>query len=136
MSLAPDIISEDALAHPEGGTHMQDDYVVVRNFLLTKWRVDPYRVLLAEDAMGSIQRRHLPVVQAAHRFLERHGYINFGVAPALRYVSPESTTSPEASTSLPSVRVIGAGLAGPSRERSLLLISSLQRWMGASASRD
>jgi hypothetical protein len=103
------------------GAYAQDDYVVIRNFLLAKWRVDPYRHLLPEDAMGSIQRRHFPLVQAAHRFLERHGYINFGVAPALRYVSPDATTPPEASTSnqsLPSVLIIGAGLAGPWRVAS------------------
>lgn len=77
--------------------------------MLTKWRDNVYKFLSKEDASASIQRKHMPLVEAAYAFLDTHGFINFGVAPSMA-VQPNA---PElASQDKKTVVVIGAGLAG------------------------
>lgn len=82
-------------------------YPQVRNHVLARWRADVRRYLSLEDACAKIQARFHPLVAHAWRFLSLHGYINFGVAPAL-LKEPGGPVVPGNKT----VIVIGAGLAG------------------------
>jgi hypothetical protein len=76
----------------------------VRNHILTRWRSDVSRFLTEEEAGAKIAARYRHLVPLAWRFLYRHGWINFGVAPAI--------TSYPQPTQKASVVVVGAGLAG------------------------
>ena len=78
--------------------------VQVRNHILTRWRADVTRFLHEEDAGAKVQPKYQHLVSLAWRFLYTHGYINFGVAPAItQHPTPEQQVT---------VVVIGAGLAG------------------------
>jgi len=78
--------------------------VQIRNHILAVWRGDVTQYLSEEAAAAHIQPRHRHVVAAAWRFLDREGYINWGVAPAITDRALQE--KPE------TVVVIGAGLAG------------------------
>jgi hypothetical protein len=76
----------------------------VRNHILTRWRSDVSRFLTEDEAAAKIASRYRHLVPLAWRFLYRHGWINFGVAPAIMsYPQPAQKGS---------VVVVGAGLAG------------------------
>lgn len=76
----------------------------VRNHILARWRADVSRWLGEEDAGAKIMPKYQHLVSIAWRFLTTHGFINFGVAPAItRRASYEHKET---------VIVIGAGLAG------------------------
>jgi lysine-specific histone demethylase 1 len=78
--------------------------VQVRNHILTRWRADVTRFLHEEEAALKVQPKYRHLVSLAWKFLFTHGYINFGVAPAItQHPTPEQQVS---------VVVIGAGLAG------------------------
>lgn len=79
----------------------------VRNHILARWRADPTQYLSEEDAASKILPKHRHLVLTAWRFLDHHGYINWGVAPAImgRPAQEHDET----------VVVIGAGLAGTCR---------------------
>eukprot|EP00976_Prorocentrum_cordatum_P082259 1184743-Prorocentrum_minimum.AAC.3 len=109
VGLPPYDVAEEELPFlPEDAN--QDVYVVIRNHVLTKWRADVYRHLKAEDALDVIQKKFYPLVEAAHKFLETYGYINFGVAPALKHLTPPPDVEKKCT-----VVIIGAGLAAPAR---------------------
>lgn len=66
----------------------------------------PARWLSEADAAAGIWHKHRSYVTAAWRFLHDHGYINFGVAPAIHAAMLAS--QPTRGT----VVIIGAGMAG------------------------
>lgn len=91
----------------------QANYIVVRNHILALWRENVNVWLHRDHAMESIRSRHKSLVNSAYSFLLQHGYINFGVAAAIKGVMlPEATKA--------NVVVIGAGLAGLAAARQML----------------
>ncbi|KAH9288848.1 hypothetical protein KI387_032965 [Taxus chinensis] len=95
------------------GRAEQATYVVVRNHILARWRENVNAWLGKQHVMESIKREHKSVVDSAYNFLLMHGYINFGVAPAIRAGIPEEVTKAN-------VVIIGAGLAGLAAARQLM----------------
>ena len=85
-------------------------HVQVRNHVLARWRADVTRYLSLEDAGTQIRRQHQALVEAAWRFLNLYGWINWGVAPALMR-EPGSSTDADGADK-PAVVIVGAGLAG------------------------
>ncbi|WIA32039.1 hypothetical protein OEZ86_002891 [Tetradesmus obliquus] len=122
----PDTVLEEEVAHAVGldvygmSEHeaglLADDldeevYCQVRNHILARWRADVSAFLSEEEAAAKILPKHRHLVSAAWRFLDLHGHINWGVAPAV--MARPSSQRQE------TVVVIGAGLAGLSAARQL-----------------
>lgn len=96
----------------EGDTSRLDDmYFQVRNFILALWRSDVTQHLSEEAAAARVPAQHRQLATAAWRFLDREGYINWGVAAAI--TDRPVPERPEI------VLVIGSGLAGLSAARQL-----------------
>ncbi len=91
--------------------------VQVRNHVLARWRQDVSRFLSLPEASLRIMARHKPLVEVAWTFLNTHGWINFGVAPAL--LKDPTVAHPPKQT----VIVIGAGLAGARLHTLALFLS-------------
>lgn len=78
--------------------------VQIRNHILAMWRGNVSSYLSEEAAVARVQPKHKHLATSAWRFLDREGYINWGVAPAI--TDREVQEQPEI------VVVIGSGLAG------------------------
>lgn len=78
----------------------------VRNHVLTKWRGNVSAWLSEDEAAVKIMPKFRHFVTAAWKFLTLHGYINFGVAPAI--MAKCLKTEPRKGR----IIVVGAGLAG------------------------
>jgi len=89
-------------------------YCLVRNSTLTKWRRDVSKPVTLSQARADIVQRYHGLVPLAHRFLVRHGYINFGLAKG-----PLLTPRGCEAAARRSVLVVGAGFAGISAARKL-----------------
>lgn len=100
-----------------GGTE-QANYIIVRNHILARWRSNVAVWLTRDHVLESIRVEHKNLVNSAYNFLLHYGYINFGIAPAIKDVKSK------ASDELPqgSVIVIGAGLSGLVAARQLIFM--------------
>ncbi|CAA0815945.1 Lysine-specific histone demethylase 1 homolog 2 [Striga hermonthica] len=96
----------------ELGGKEQNDYIVVRNHILAKWR-DNVRTWLSKGQIReTVSNDYAHIINAAYDFLLNNGYINFGVSACF-----ESQIFEENQET--SVIVIGAGLAGLAAARQL-----------------
>lgn len=100
-----------------GGTE-QSNYIVVRNHILARWRSNVSVWMTENHALESIRAEHRGLVNTAYLFLLHHGYINFGLAPA---ITKEKLRSPEGPTK-GNVVIIGAGIAGLVAARQLIFL--------------
>ncbi|KAJ3666560.1 hypothetical protein Zmor_001998 [Zophobas morio] len=81
-------------------------YLNVRNRILQMWLDNPKQQLILDDVMEKMEvpyNSDATLVKRAHAFLERNGYINFGVFKRLK---------PLPAKKFGKVIVIGAGIAG------------------------
>ncbi|XAR68380.1 Spermine oxidase [Bertholletia excelsa] len=91
----------------------QNDYIVVRNHILAKWRAN-VRVWLSKGQLKeTVSKEYEHLLSSAYDFLLHNGYINFGVLPSSTALNHEVATEG-------SVIIIGAGLAGLAAARQLL----------------
>lgn len=98
---------------PAVGGPDQNPYIVVRNHILAKWRENVNIWLDEATVMESIRSQHKALVSSAYKFLLQYGYINFGVAPAIKSAMRKDPTKG-------TVIIIGSGLAGLAAARQLL----------------
>ncbi|XP_019450504.1 PREDICTED: lysine-specific histone demethylase 1 homolog 2-like isoform X2 [Lupinus angustifolius] len=97
----------------ELGGKEQNDYIIVRNHILSLWRENVNIWLTKAYIRESVNSDCEHLINSAYDFLFYNGYINFGVAPSFNSHIPE--TSFEGG-----VIVIGAGLAGLAAARQLM----------------
>ncbi|GLJ06652.1 hypothetical protein SUGI_0044070 [Cryptomeria japonica] len=102
---------ESGVVSTVGGAE-QASYVAIRNQIICLWR-DNVNVWLSKEQVMGINQQKTHLVSSAYNFLLAHGYINFGVAPAIKSVVPTEATRGN-------VVVVGAGLAGLAAARQLL----------------
>lgn len=81
-------------------------YLHIRNRILQMWLENPKQQLIVEHAIEKIEAPYnsdLPLINRVHAFLERNGFINFGIFKRLK---------PLPTKKYGKVIVIGAGIAG------------------------
>ncbi|XP_030751607.1 lysine-specific histone demethylase 1A [Sitophilus oryzae] len=81
-------------------------YLNIRNRILKMWLDNPKQQLILDDAIKNMESPYnsdLPLLKRVHAFLERNGFINFGIFKRLQ---------PIPSKKYGKVIVIGAGIAG------------------------
>ncbi|XP_068337976.1 lysine-specific histone demethylase 1 homolog 1-like [Pyrus communis] len=108
----------DANVVPTIGGVEQANYIVVRNHILARWRSNVSFWLTRELALESIRSEHKGLVDSAYEFLVEHGYINFGLAPAVKEAKLRSFVEAERGN----VVIVGAGLAGLVAARQLVFL--------------
>ncbi|OMO65559.1 Amine oxidase [Corchorus capsularis] len=91
----------------------QVNYILIRNHIIAKWRENISNWVTKEMFVDSIPKHCSSLLDSAYNYLVTYGYINFGVAPAIKEKIP-------AEPSKGSVVIIGAGLAGLAAARQLM----------------
>ncbi|XP_076176894.1 lysine-specific histone demethylase Su(var)3-3 [Ptiloglossa arizonensis] len=103
------LTSTEAACFPDvsgGPPQTQKVFLHIRNRLLQLWLENPKQQLIIENALPAIESPYnsdTVLARRIHAFLERHGFINFGVFKRLK---------PLPTKKLGKVIVIGAGIAG------------------------
>ncbi|KAL2472633.1 Lysine-specific histone demethylase 1-like protein 2 [Forsythia ovata] len=95
------------------GGKEQNDYIVVRNHILTKWRDNVRSWLSKGQIKETVSNQYAHLINAAYDFLLNNGYINFGVSPAVESQIPHEAIEG-------SVIIVGAGLSGLAAARQLM----------------
>ncbi|XP_075670825.1 protein FLOWERING LOCUS D [Castanea sativa] len=103
----------DAGVVPVVGGIEQVNYILIRNHIIAKWRENVSNWITKEMFIDEIPKHGHTLLDSAYNYLVSHGYINFGVAPAIKEKCP-------AEPSKANVIVIGAGLAGLAAARQLM----------------
>lgn len=81
-------------------------FTSIRNTILSLWQDNPRRELTVEDALSSITpplNSDQRLIERIHSYLDRYGFINFGIFKREKTVSTKKTGK---------VIIIGAGIAG------------------------
>ncbi|KAG8386277.1 hypothetical protein BUALT_Bualt03G0132300 [Buddleja alternifolia] len=102
----------------ELGGKEQNDYIVVRNHILAKWRDNVQSWLSKGNIKETVSNDYAHLIDAAYDFLLNNGYINFGFSQSFDSQIFEETTEA-------SVIIIGAGLAGLAAARQLSVITGI-----------
>ncbi|XP_076247556.1 lysine-specific histone demethylase Su(var)3-3 isoform X2 [Calliopsis andreniformis] len=103
------LTSTEAACFPDvsgGPPQTQKVFLHIRNRLLQLWLENPKQQLIVENALPAIEPPYNSdsvLARRIHAFLERHGFINFGVFKRLK---------PLPTKKVGKVIVIGAGIAG------------------------
>ncbi|KAK1391712.1 SWIRM domain-containing protein [Heracleum sosnowskyi] len=110
-ALLPDEIAAGVVS--DLGGQEQNDYIVVRNHILARWRSNVRIWLSKGQIRETVSNECEHLISAAYDFLLFNGYINFGVSQSFTSQIPEEATEG-------SVIIVGAGLAGLAAARQLL----------------
>ncbi|KAF5179609.1 Lysine-specific histone demethylase 1-like protein [Thalictrum thalictroides] len=113
-----DELLEEEVKHrvvSELGGKQQNDYIVVRNHILAKWRNNVRTWISKDQIKETVSNEYGNLINSAYDFLLSHGYINFGVLHSGLVVSSHLPEGKEGS-----VIIVGSGLAGLAAARQLL----------------
>ncbi|KAI4382716.1 hypothetical protein MLD38_008643 [Melastoma candidum] len=92
----------------------QVNYILIRNHIISKWRANVNNWVVKEMFLDVVPKHCHGLLDSAYDYLVSHGYVNFGVAPAIKEKIPKEPTLSK------SVIIIGAGLAGLGAARQLM----------------
>ncbi|TYI29568.1 hypothetical protein ES332_A05G325300v1 [Gossypium tomentosum] len=91
----------------------QVNYILIRNHIIAKWRENASNWVAKDMLVDSIPKHCSTILNSAYNYLVTYGYINFGIAPAIKEKIPAEPTRSN-------VVIIGTGLAGLAAARQLM----------------